>query len=65
MNRTRAIIERAHYNTNEHVLREKEMHVNEEKKSLAQLRQRRENWKVTQMKCAHLSTLRYLKKKHL
>jgi hypothetical protein len=59
MNRTKAIIERSRYNNEENVLKEKESLLNEHKRSLAQLRQRQEDWKVTQMKRAHLSALQY------
>jgi hypothetical protein len=57
MDRTKAIIKRAHYNNEEIVLKEKESYLNEQKHSLTQLRQRQEDWKVTQMKRAHLSAL--------
>ena len=59
LNRTKAIIERARYNNEENVLKEKESLLTEHKRSLAQLRQRQEDWKVTQMKRAHLSALQY------
>jgi len=59
MTRTKAIIERARYNNEELVLKEKELILAEQKRSLAQLRQRQEDWKVTQMKRAHLSALQY------
>lgn len=58
MARTRAIIERARYNQEEVLLNEKEEHLKEQKQSMAQLRQRQEDWKTTQMKRAHLSALR-------
>jgi hypothetical protein len=58
MDRTKAIIERARYNHEDAVLKEKESYVNNQKQSLARLRQRQEDWKVTQMKRAHLSQLR-------
>lgn len=57
MDRTKAIIQRARYNTEENVLKEKESKLTEQKRTLAQLRQRQEDWKVTQMKRAHLSEL--------
>lgn len=63
MDRTKAIVERARYNTEEVVLKEKETLLSDQKRSLAQLRQRQEDWKVTQMKRAHLSALRYEKTK--
>lgn len=59
MDRTKAIVARARYNTEECVLKEKEAVITEQKRSLAQLRQRQEDWKVTQMKRAHLSALQY------
>jgi len=59
MVRTKAIIERARYNNEENVLKEKESYLTEQKHSLTQLRQRQEDWKVTQMKRAHLSALQY------
>ena len=59
MARTKAIIERARYNQEETVLKEKENLSKEDKQSMTQLRQRQEDWKVTQMKRAHLSALRY------
>ena len=58
MDRTKAIIERARYSQEETALKETENRYKQEKKSLAQLRQRQEDWKVTQMKRAHLSALR-------
>ena len=58
MDRTRSIIERARYNQEENALKEKEAQFKDGKHSLAQLRQRQEDWKVTQMKRAHLSALR-------
>lgn len=58
MDRTKAIIERARYNTEETVLKEKEVIVTEQKQGLTNLRQRQEDWKVTQMKRAHLSELK-------
>lgn len=58
MTRTKAIIERARYNQQESVLKEKESLVTEQKESMARLRQRQEDWKVTQMKRAHLSAMR-------
>ena len=58
MDRTKAIIERAHYTNEENVLKEKESQVVDQKRSLAQLRLRQEDWKVTQMKRAHLSALK-------
>ena len=58
MSRTKAIIERARYNQQESVLKEKESVVTEQKDSMARLRQRQEDWKVTQMKRAHLSAMR-------
>lgn len=60
MSRTKAIIERARYNQQESVLKEKEAVVTEQKDSMAKLRQRQEDWKVTQMKRVHLSALRYV-----
>ncbi|CAF4143517.1 unnamed protein product [Rotaria socialis] len=57
MDRTKSIIERARYNGEEVVLKEKESLLTEQKRSLAQLRQRQEDWKVTQMKRVHLSEL--------
>ncbi|CAF0939278.1 unnamed protein product [Rotaria sordida] len=57
MDRTKAIIERAHYNSDENALKEKESRLVEQKRTLAQLRQRQEDWKVAQMKRAHLSAL--------
>ncbi|CAF2035947.1 unnamed protein product [Rotaria magnacalcarata] len=57
MDRTKTIIERARYNAEEAVLKEKESQLIEQKRSLAQLRQRQEDWKVTQMKRVHLSEL--------
>jgi hypothetical protein len=62
MIRTKVIIERAHYNNEEIVLKEKEARLIDQKHSVAQLRQRQEDWKVTQMKRAHLSALRYFEK---
>lgn len=59
MARTRAIIERARFNQEENVLKEKENQSKEEKQSMTQLRQRQEDWKMTQMKRAHLSALRF------
>jgi hypothetical protein len=59
MDRTKAIIERARYNKEENVLKEKESHLIEQKHALTQLRKRQEDWKVTQMKRAHLSALQY------
>ena len=59
MDRTKAIVYRARYNTEEIVLKEKEAHLTETKRSLAQLRLRQEDWKVTQMKRAHLSAIKY------
>jgi hypothetical protein len=59
MDRTKAIIERARYNNEENALKEKEAHLSEQKHALTQLRQRQEDWKVTQMKRAHLSALQY------
>ena len=60
MVRTKAIIERARYNQEEVGLQEKEAQIIKQKQSLAKLRQRQEDWKVTQMKRAHLSALRYM-----
>lgn len=60
MSRTKAIIERARYNNEETNLKEKEGQVIEQKHALTQLRQRQEDWKVTQMKRAHLSAMKYL-----
>jgi hypothetical protein len=57
MDRTKAIIERAHYNHQEVVLKEKEIYLNNQKQSLTKLRQRQEDWKVTQMKRARLSEI--------
>jgi hypothetical protein len=57
MDRTKAIIERAHYNHEEVVLKEKEIYLNNQKQSLTKLRQRQEDWKVTQMKRARLSEI--------
>jgi hypothetical protein len=59
MIRTKAIIERARYNQQENVLNEKESALIEHKQSLTKLRRRQEDWKVTQMKRAHLSALEY------
>ena len=61
MDRTKSIIERARYNQEEAVLQEKETHLIDQKQSQTKLRQRQEDWKVTQMKRAHLSALRYIK----
>jgi len=58
MDRTRAIIERARYNAEESVLQGKEAILAEQKQALTNLRQRQEDWKVTQMKRAHLSELK-------
>jgi len=60
MDRTKAIIERVRYNNEDNVLKEKELILIEQKRTLAQLRQRQEDWKVTQMKRAHLSALQYV-----
>lgn len=57
MDRTKAIIERARYNHEEVVLKEKEISLNNQKQSLTKLRQRQEDWKVTQMKRARLSEI--------
>ncbi|CAF3341792.1 unnamed protein product [Rotaria sp. Silwood1] len=57
MDRTKAIIERARYNSEENVLKEKEARLIEQKHTVTQLRQRQEDWKVAQMKRAHLSAL--------
>ena len=62
MDRTKAIIERARYNNEEIILKEKESYLIEQKNSLTKLRQRQEDWKVTQMKRAHLSELSTQKK---
>ena len=59
MNRTKAIIERARYNNEENILKENESYLIQQKNSLTKLRQRQEDWKVTQMKRAHLSELQY------
>ena len=59
--RTKAIIQRAHYNYEDNVLKEKQSHLNEQKQSQTQLRQRQEDSKVAQMKRAHLAALRYMK----
>lgn len=59
MSRTKAIIERARYNKEENTLKEKEAQIIEQKHALTQLRQRQEDWKVTQMKRAHLSAMKY------
>lgn len=59
MSRTKAIIERARYNQEESALKEKEEQITDQKESMAKLRQRQEDWKVTQMKRAYLSALRY------
>jgi len=60
MDRTKAIIERVRYNSEDNVLKEKESILLEQKRTVAQLRQRQEDWKVTQMKRAHLSALQYV-----
>ncbi|CAF0802579.1 unnamed protein product [Adineta ricciae] len=57
MHRTRAIVERGRYNAEDSLLREKETILIDQKQSLVQLRQRQEDWKVTQLKRAHQSTL--------
>ncbi|CAF3926048.1 unnamed protein product [Adineta steineri] len=57
MVRTKAIVERVRYNAEESVLKEKESYVIEQKRILAQMRQRQEDWKVNQMKRVHVSTL--------
>jgi hypothetical protein len=61
IDRTKAIIERVRYNNEDNVLKEKELILIEQKRTVAQLRQRQEDWKVTQMKRAHLSALQYVK----
>ena len=60
MHRTRAIVERGRYNAEDSLLREKETILIDQKQSLVQLRQRQEDWKVTQLKRAHQSTLKYI-----
>ncbi|UJR27618.1 hypothetical protein I4U23_008899 [Adineta vaga] len=57
MDRTKAIVERGRYNAEDNILKDKEDILIEQKHSLAQQRQRQEDWKVTQLKRAHQSTL--------
>lgn len=59
IDRTKATVERARYNQEETALNQTEELYQKQKRTNAQLRQRQEDWKVTQMKRAHLSALKY------